>query len=130
MAFFEKIIDFFRELAKKLTDEQKRRLILISTAGFCVLLTFTVIMSIVNRTEKRIPSEPERTKIYFPIPAEELFLPEEPDFLPGVLLDRDRRTSWSGQDAQEYWQDPLRAGEEQWREKIEAEVDELLERVP
>jgi hypothetical protein len=129
MAFFEKITVYLKEWFKKLTGEQKRRLVLICTAAFAVLLTFSVIMSMVNRAGKKRPSEPERTHIRVVIPAEELFLPEEPDFLPGVLLDRDRRASWSEQDAQEYWQDPLRAGEEQWREKIEAAIDELLERV-
>jgi hypothetical protein len=47
-----------------------------------------------------------------------------------VLFDRDRRTSWTEQDAAEYWQDPLRNGEEPWREKIETAVDEFLERIP
>jgi len=133
MAFFEKITVFlndFIEWIKKLTAEQKRRLILIGTAAFAVLLTFSVIISVANRVGKRIPSEPERLKIRVVIPPEELFLPEEPDFLPGVLLDRDRRTSWSDEDALEYWQDPLKTGEEQWREKIETAIDELLERVP
>ena len=129
MVFFEKITVFLKEWFDKLTGEQKRRLVLICTAAFAVLLTFSVIMSMVNRAGKKIPSGPERTKIRVVIPAEELFLPEEPDFLPGVLLDRDRRTSWSEEDALEYWQDPLRAGEEQWREKIETAIDELLERV-
>jgi hypothetical protein len=130
MAFFETISGFFRGWIEKLTAGQKRSLILISTAGFCVLLTFTVVMSMVNRMEKRIPPEPERPKIIIAIPADDLFLPEEPDFLPGVLLDRERGTVWNENDAAEYWQDPLRAGEEQWREKIEAAIDELLERVP
>jgi len=133
MAFFEKITVFlndFNERIKKLTAEQKRRFILIGTAAFAVLLTFSVIISLANRVGKKKPSEPERLKIRVVIPAEELFLPEEPDFLPGVLLDRDRRTSWSEEDALEYWQDPLKAGEEQWREKIETAIDELLERVP
>jgi len=121
---------FFKERIQNLTDEQKRRFILICTAGVAFLLTFSVIMSMVNRAGKDIPSEPERSRLRIAIPAEEIFLPEEPDFLPGVLLDRDRRTVWSEQDASEYWQDPLRAGEEQWREKIEAAIDELLERVP
>jgi len=128
MGFIEKITVFFKEWIDKLTGEQKRRIILIGTAGFAVLLTFSVIMSMVNRTAKT-PKEPERAKIRVVIPAEELFLPEEPDFLPGVILDRDRRSIWSEQDAAEYWQDPLRDGEEQWREKIETAIDELLERV-
>jgi hypothetical protein len=129
MAFLEKITGFLGEWFKKLTDGQKKRLLLICTAGGSVLLTFSVIMSMVNRMEKDNPLEPERTKIRISIPADDIFLPEEPDFLPGVLLERDRRTVWSEDDALEYWQNPLRDGEEQWREKIEAEVDEFLERV-
>jgi len=130
MAFFDKVTGFFKEWIGKLTDEQKRRLVLICTAAVAVLLTFSVIAPMVSRSGKDSPSEPERLKLNIAIPADELFLPEEPDFLPGVLLDRDRRSSWSEQDALEYWQDPLRDGEEQWREKIEAAIDELLERVP
>lgn len=68
--------------------------------------------------------------IFYPIPAEELFLPDEPDFLPEVILERERRSSWTEQDVSEYWQDPLKFGEEQWREKIEAAIDVFLERVP
>jgi len=130
MGVLEKITGFFHGLIIKLTDTQKRRVILVCTAAFAVLLTFSVIMSMVNRMEKVLPQGPERTSIRVVIPPDELFLPEEPDFLPGVLLDRERRSSWSEQDASEYWQDPLREGEEQWREKIEAAIDELLERVP
>jgi len=130
MGFFEKITGFFHEWFKKLTEKQRRSLILICTAAFAVLLTFSVIMSMVNRMEKVLPQGPERTKIIVVIPADELFLPEEPDFLPGVLLDRERRSSWNEQDASEYWQDPLREGEEKWRDNIEAAIDELLERVP
>ena len=64
------------------------------------------------------------------IPPEDLFLPEEPDFIPGVLLERERRTSWTVEDAAPYWQDPLKDGEEPWRQQIEDEIDELMERVP
>ena len=73
---------------------------------------------------------PERISIFSPIPVERLFLPDEPDFIPEVILDRDRRQSWTYDDALEFWQDPLRFGEEMWRENIEAVVYELLERVP
>ena len=87
-------------------------------------------MSISKSVREDIPFEPEKLRFFHAIPAEELFLPDEPDFLPGVLLERERRTSWTEQDAAEYWQDPLRSGEEQWREAIETAIDEFLERVP
>jgi hypothetical protein len=64
------------------------------------------------------------------IPAEELFLPEEPDFLPGVLLEREPRRSWTAEDGEPYWRDPLKNGEEPWRDTVESVIDELLERVP
>jgi hypothetical protein len=64
------------------------------------------------------------------IPPEELFLPDEPDFLPGVLLERERREAWTGEDAAPYWQDPLKYGEEPWREQVESAIDDLLERAP
>jgi hypothetical protein len=65
-----------------------------------------------------------------PIPAEDLFLPEEPDFLPPVILERQRRESWTAEDAEPYWYNPLEQGEEAWRERVEQVIDELLERVP
>jgi hypothetical protein len=64
------------------------------------------------------------------IPPEELFLPDEPDFVPGVLLEREKRSVWTAEDMAPYWQDPLKNGEERWRDSLEAAVDELMERVP
>ncbi|MDR1444508.1 MAG: hypothetical protein LBI94_06480 [Treponema sp.] len=65
-----------------------------------------------------------------PVPPEDLFLPEEPDFLPPVILERERRDAWTADDAEPYWYNPLEEGEEGWREQVEKVIDELLERVP
>jgi len=133
MAFYEEIVGRVRliqERFQKLSAEQKRRFVLICTAALSVLLIISVIISISAHSRKKKSAENERAVIFSPIPPEELFLPDEPDFLPGVILERDRRLDWTEQDASQYWQDPLMYGEEQWREKIEAAVDELLERVP
>jgi len=64
------------------------------------------------------------------IPPEELFLPEEPDFVPGVILGRERRAEWTADDAEPWWQNPLAEGEEQWRSRIEGMIDEIMESVP
>jgi hypothetical protein len=130
MGFLDKIIGSVQNWFNEKTDEEKRRLILICTAVFVVILTISVIISMGGSSRERRIAENERTRIILPIPAEELFIPDEPDFLPGVLLERERRTHWTEQDAEVFWQDPLRSGEEQWRNKIETAVDELLERVP
>jgi hypothetical protein len=65
-----------------------------------------------------------------PIPREDLFLREEPDFLPPVILERERRDAWTGDDAAPFWYNPLEDGEELWREQVEKVIDDLLERVP
>jgi len=64
------------------------------------------------------------------IPAEDLFLPDEPDFVPGVILEREKRKQWTADDAMPWWQDPLKDGEQEWRDIIEKTVDEIMEGVP
>jgi hypothetical protein len=64
------------------------------------------------------------------IPPEELFFPEEPDFLPGFIPERERREAWTTEDAAPFWYNPLEKDEEQWRNRIESVIDELLEHVP
>jgi len=133
MDFLEKVIGFFHDQFKRLSVSGKRRLALICTTAVSILLTISVFMSMGNsRKQEEFDEfgEPERRRINVAIPAEELFLPEEPDFIPGVLLERERRSSWTEVDAEEHWQDPLRLGEHYWRVRIETAIDEFLERIP
>jgi hypothetical protein len=65
-----------------------------------------------------------------PIPAAELFLPDEPDFLPGVILQREPREAWTAEEAEPFWYNPLEKGEEVWRNRIRSVLDEFLEYVP
>jgi len=119
-----------RKWFQKLTALQKRQIALVCTAVFAVILTFSVIISISGSGKEKIPDRPDRLNIIAPIPPDDLFLPDEPDYIPGVILKREQKTEWTAEDAAEHWQDPLKFGEEGWREKIEASIDELLERVP
>jgi hypothetical protein len=102
-------------------------------AALVLLLALICALLVINRGPRAGP--PSAGELAGPvqkirIPPEELFLPEEPDFLPGVLLERERRGVWTAEDAAPYWQDPLKHGEEPWREQVELAIDELLERVP
>jgi hypothetical protein len=54
----------------------------------------------------------------------------EPDFVPGVILEREKRTQWTADDAASWWQDPLKDGEQEWRDQIEKTVDTIMESVP
>jgi hypothetical protein len=74
--------------------------------------------------------EPDGLSRDAPIPPEELFLPDEPDFLPGLIPEREQRALWTAQDVEPYWYRPLESGEEAWRDRIRAELDEFLEHVP
>jgi len=125
--YIQAAIDWFQ----KLTDEQKRRFAIICTAVFSFLLFLAVLLSFTGGGKnKEKHEETGDLLIKAPIPAGELFIPEEPDFIPGVLLGRERRSAWTEEDAGVFWQDPLKQGEEIWREKIEAAVEDILERVP
>ncbi|MCL2191449.1 MAG: hypothetical protein FWB79_05630 [Treponema sp.] len=64
------------------------------------------------------------------VPPEELFLPDEPDFVPGVMLGREPRDEWTAEDAEPWWRNPLAGGEERWRAGIESTIDEIMESVP
>jgi hypothetical protein len=108
----------------------KRRLIFACTGGGLALLILMGVLFGVHRSEGN-PQTVENTSLRrTAVPPEEIFLPDEPDFLPGVMLGRERRTAWTVEDAAPFWQDPLKNGEEQWRKRVESGIDELLERVP
>ena len=109
---------------------KRERIIFVSSiaAAIIVILFSTIIMMNNYRNRSRsLPAAGEISRNV--IPPEELFLPEEPDFVPGILLSREQKTSWTAEDAEAYWQDPLIYGEEPWREQIEKTIDEIMERV-
>jgi hypothetical protein len=94
-------------------------------------LALIILLVAVLAIGKPAPEEPEAALFRpAPIPPEDLFLPEEPDFLPPVILDRGRRETWTAEDAEPFWYNPLEEDEERWRELVEKAVDDLLERVP
>ena len=126
----KKNLQFILDWFAKLSGSQKRNLALVCTVVFSVLLIISVLVSLKREPKEDVMDMPERLNFISPIPADELFFPDEPDYIPGVILERDRREHWTTEEASEYWQDPLKFGEEQWRERIEAAIDEYLERVP
>ena len=116
----------------------KRRIALAIAAGALALLLAIIGTALSLRSSPaREPSpasaaassarlEPWRGSI----PPGELFFPAEPDFLPGVLLQREQRSGWTLEDAAHFWHDPLTGGEQQWRDIIEETIDTLMENVP
>jgi hypothetical protein len=127
----------------KIPEKKRRMLVMCAGGGLAVLALAFVLAGLLGRNSSGALPAGERpaadgqirppenaSSVRAVIPPEELFLPDEPDFVPGVLLGREQRTSWTADDAALYWQDPLKNGGERWRERLEAAVDEVLERVP
>jgi len=117
-------------LMEKLPPE-KRLMVLGAAVGVCAVfvLVLTGIYLMTESDKGREGAAAETVRQGY-IPPDDLFLPNEPDFVPGILLEREQRTEWTADDAAPLWQDPLRNGEEPWRNRIERTIDEIMESVP
>jgi hypothetical protein len=125
-----KTVSRFAERLRALPPEKQRALVIGLGALLAVLaLGSALMLAAVNRPGP-VPGGTGGAPERIVIPPEELFLPGEPDFVPPILLDREPEKPWTGEDARPYWRDPLKRGEEPWRERIESVIDEMLERVP
>jgi hypothetical protein len=109
-----------------------RRIVLTVAIGVPVILVlFITGVSLISKDKPVKPAAlPASSVTARRIPAEDLFLPDEPDFVPGVILEREKRTQWTADDAMPWWQDPLKNGEQEWRDQIEKTVDTIMESVP
>ncbi|MDR2924261.1 MAG: hypothetical protein LBU85_13105 [Treponema sp.] len=107
-----------------------RRIILTAAIGVPVILLLVIVGASLVTKETSVKPAPASGVTTRRIPAEDLFLPDEPDFVPGVLLEREKRAQWTADDAMPWWQDPLKDGEQEWRDQIEKTVDEIMENVP
>jgi hypothetical protein len=108
-----------------------RRPVLFGLGGAVFLLIIIVALMLANRAGKSresgdLPAMPAGPAI----PAEELFLPAEPDFLPQALLEREPYRSWTAEDAAPYWKNLKNGRGDEWREESRAVIDELMESVP
>ena len=109
---------------------RKKSLILFGLGGV-IILVFGILIFVIFRNASR--SERSGTPnvasgVSIPIPAEELFYPSEPDFLPGFLPEREQRRFWSLDDIRPYWKAP--GNSVWWMEEITSTVDSLMEGVP
>ena len=116
-----------------MVPEKKRRFVIYISLGALVFIIIVIFwVSIRSCSTPESPIFKETTDIrQGSIGKDEVFLPEEPDFVPEVILERQQRTTWTLDDVMPWWKDPLKSGgEEPWRELIEKTVDEILGGVP
>jgi len=135
-SFFRKAAELGKRLTERLPPEKRRPVLMVSIGAFTVLVLVFAGIPLLTRSKsaERKPaaaplagSVPEQQGV---IPPDDLFLPDEPDFVPGVILEREQRIRWTDADAVPLWQDPLKNGEEPWRNRIEKTIDEIMESVP
>jgi hypothetical protein len=110
------------------------RLAVFLGGGLGIIVCLLAILAVVNyrRSHPKPAAPPPLSEVFkpLPIPPEELFIGEEPDFLPEVLWEKEPRPSWGPEDALPFWTDPLKDKRRVWEERAEEMIDKLLEDVP
>ena len=108
----------------------KKRLMVFVLGGSAALLVVLLIAIIAVNAGRRRPEGNPIPGIAagLSIPAEDLFFPAEPDFMPDFVPERESRRFWSLDDIRRYWKAPDNS--EWWREEIKSAVDRLMEGVP
>ena len=124
----EKILEKINSLAEKILEKipgDKRRIFIFSAAGLLIAAICLTIVIFAAGGKKPETSDFAGARI----PAEELFYPAEPDFLPMIIPERERRQNWTAEDALPFWTDPAKDSAEKWRGAAEAVIDRLMEGV-
>jgi hypothetical protein len=122
-----KVAEFFRTRSKP---------VLICFIACVILLIFgiTAILVSVQANARNTGTGDVRdlSEVFSPrsVPPEEFFLPDEPDYLPETLPEREKRKSWTVEDAAPFWTDPLDEGAGAYPDLMSTAIDDLMERVP
>ena len=112
------------------------RVVLIVLAGILVIMALLLVLAVVSRQKTGskqadgLSANANDPFLRESLPADDFFLPYEPDFVPDVLLEREPKDTWTEEDARPFWTNPLEGNEEAWRKRIESGIDSFLENVP
>ena len=105
---------------------EKKRLVYFGLGGFFVLIILILIVSLAPGSGGTGSTSLGITSPL--IPHEEMFYPDEPDFVPQFLIEREPRQSWTMEDIRPYWVIP--ENPDFWRGEISSALDLLMEGVP
>jgi hypothetical protein len=124
----------FQEKIQSLASNKKNLMLICGCAAGILLLLLLLVISLGmnhNRDEMKNVSE-KVNQLLAPqaIKPEELFLPDEPDFIPEVMLNREPRDVWTNEDAEQFWVDPLQENSDVWKNRIIKAVDDIMENIP
>ena len=118
-----------REGARK---RHRRALISLAAGAVLAVLILITLALVSGRAPKAGGGPDDLAGLFKPriILPEDLFLAEEPDYVPQVILERERRDAWTPADAEPYWLDPLKDGAEPYARMVYTAVDTFMERIP
>jgi hypothetical protein len=108
----------------------KTALVYCACIALLSLCAAVIVLTTRRNAEAERAPEPSAAFSPRPIPPEDFFLPDEPDFLPETLPERERRESWTAEDARPFWRDPLVDGTFDYTELMSTVIDDLMERAP
>jgi hypothetical protein len=130
--FREKFAGLTAGMRKKFEADPKLKVICAGAVLLAVLAIVGIMLLLTrnSRTRRTRDSDDIAELFRMELPAEELFLGDEPDFLPQALLERERRDSWTADDASPYWTDPGDEGDKVYEDMMGVVVDGIMERVP
>jgi hypothetical protein len=128
LELFKGIKLFFENLLKNIPENKRKP---VAVGGGCVFLIICIMIIAASGNRSGTRSERESPSVVLGphIPAEDLFYPAEPDFLPGLLLEREPRQPWTTEGLRPFWRDPAEP-KDVWLEKMSESIDKLMESVP
>jgi hypothetical protein len=114
----------------KAREGLKRKPVLFCLGGAVLLFILLIVVVPATKTGSSGGSGLSEAPGVF-VPPEDFFMPQEPDFLPDRLLEREPRRPWTGEDIRPFWKDPADSAlKEDWRSEMSRVIDELMESVP
>jgi hypothetical protein len=129
--FFSELLDKPLGRLKKLWAKKIARTLVICFAAAALVVPLITIITV--KTVSNIQSKKTTADIVFKpdiIAGEDMFIPDEPDFLPPVMLEQEQKQVWTSADASEFWTGASKFPAEFWRSRISASIDRLLEPLP
>jgi len=101
--------------------------VVVVLAALVLLCIMTVLIQfgiIAPRGSKKTEVQPSSFNTAHAIPPEALFIPDEPDFVPPFLVEREVRGSWSLDEIRPYWR--AQTDNEFLRRIVRSAVDDLM----
>ncbi|MDR0409424.1 MAG: hypothetical protein LBH18_03405 [Spirochaetaceae bacterium] len=130
--FFSGLLDKPLAALKKLWRKKITRLALFGVVVLLIAVPVVIAITAKSILSPRDNKTQTADAVFKPSPIapEDLFIPDKPDFLPPVMLERERKKVWTSEDALEFWTPASEFPDDFWQNKISESIDRILEPLP